>query len=234
METYSYETYHRQNDCLPTHRHSRAYVALVLDGGYFEGSVDGPFDCPPGTLVVHPPFHAHGDRFGSAGARVLNVLLDDRNRGDAARTLRVASLREARRLLKRHPHRIDEVVAVATAVPMPPLPAWHREFMRVLREGDEPIGRTAARIGISAEHVSRDLLRWYGMSPRALKLEWRSRRALRLLITQERLADIAAECGFADQSHLTRTIRAVTGLPPSRWRRHIKWVQDREARALAQ
>ena len=217
-----YETRHGRNASLPIHRHRRAYAALVVDGSYLESSIDGPFDCLPGTLIIHPEYHAHGDRFGAVGARVLNVPLDGRVGGDAARPLRVAGLREARRILERHPARIDEVLALATACPVRSLPAWHRELMRALREGEEPIGRTAVRIGISAAHASRDLLRWYGMSPRALRREWRCRRALRLLSTREKLADIAADCGFADQSHLTRTVRSVTGLPPAQWRRHIK------------
>jgi transcriptional regulator GlxA family with amidase domain len=46
------------------------------------------------------------------------------------------------------------------------------------------------------------------------------------------LADIAATSGFADQAHLTRTLRAATGAPPSRLRQQIKSVQD-AARATA-
>jgi AraC-like DNA-binding protein len=32
------------------------------------------------------------------------------------------------------------------------------------------------------------------------------------------LAALASDLGFADQSHLTRTVRAVTGKPPAAWR----------------
>jgi AraC-like DNA-binding protein len=33
------------------------------------------------------------------------------------------------------------------------------------------------------------------------------------------LAEIAAECGFSDQSHFTRTFTHATGIAPGRWRR---------------
>jgi AraC-like DNA-binding protein len=33
------------------------------------------------------------------------------------------------------------------------------------------------------------------------------------------LAAIAAECGFADQPHLTRAVASLTGCPPGFWRR---------------
>ena len=33
------------------------------------------------------------------------------------------------------------------------------------------------------------------------------------------LATIAADCGFADQAHFSRSFRAAYGVPPSRFRR---------------
>jgi AraC family transcriptional regulator len=35
------------------------------------------------------------------------------------------------------------------------------------------------------------------------------------------LADIAVQCGFADQSHFTRVFSGRTGLSPGRWRRAV-------------
>jgi AraC family transcriptional regulator len=37
--------------------------------------------------------------------------------------------------------------------------------------------------------------------------------------TDRSMADIAAECGFFDQSHFTKTFRALEGSPPLRYRR---------------
>ena len=44
--------------------------------------------------------------------------------------------------------------------------------------------------------------------------------AAKRLLSEDRhaLADIALMCGFAHQSHFTRAFRAVTGMPPGRWR----------------
>jgi AraC family transcriptional regulator len=48
------------------------------------------------------------------------------------------------------------------------------------------------------------------------------RAACELLRTAEwPLAVIAAECGFADQSHFTRIFRRMTGTTPARFRRAI-------------
>ena len=37
--------------------------------------------------------------------------------------------------------------------------------------------------------------------------------------TDRSMADIAAECGFFDQSHFARTFKAAEGVPPRRYRR---------------
>lgn len=59
----------------------------------------------------------------------------------------------------------------------------------------------------------------FGTSPYHYLVMRRLDRARALLGTGAGLADIAATCGFADQSHLTRQFRRAFGLPPGRWRR---------------
>jgi AraC family transcriptional regulator len=54
-----------------------------------------------------------------------------------------------------------------------------------------------------------------GEYARRLRLEWA---AERLAGTDIGLASLAAEAGFADQSHFTRAFRRLYGLPPGRYR----------------
>ena len=46
-----------------------------MHGRYDEASPDGRFTCNVGTVVAHPRFHTHVNRFSSQGARVLNLPL---------------------------------------------------------------------------------------------------------------------------------------------------------------
>jgi transcriptional regulator GlxA family with amidase domain len=59
----------------------------------------------------------------------------------------------------------------------------------------------------------------YGVPPqhylKRLRLQIASRR---LVATRENLAEIAAACGFADQSHFTREFRRLTGMTPGKYR----------------
>lgn len=59
-----------------------------------------------------------------------------------------------------------------------------------------------------------------GMPPFRWLRAYRVERAKELLRrTTLSLADIGAACGFADQSHFTRTFSAATGITPGNWRR---------------
>jgi AraC-like DNA-binding protein len=51
---------------------------------------------------------------------------------------------------------------------------------------------------------------------RMLRLQWA---AHRIIETDDSIADIALEGGFADQSHFTRRFREHTGLTPGQYRR---------------
>jgi len=152
-----HETRHGGGDTLATHRHRAAYAALVVDGDYTEASLDGPVACTPGTLVLHPAFHAHGDRFGRGGARVLNLALPA-HAVPRFRVLHVADLRQARRVFERHPQELDALLGeAASPADGLALPDWQAAFVDALLAGEDDIGRIARRLGVSAAHASRAL-----------------------------------------------------------------------------
>lgn len=59
-----------------------------------------------------------------------------------------------------------------------------------------------------------------GFAPYAYFLEVRARKAAALICTKRSitLAEIAAECGFSDQAHMTRIVKRITGLTPAKLR----------------
>ncbi|ALN58465.1 transcriptional regulator, AraC family [Lysobacter enzymogenes] len=226
--TAAYRTRHERNATLATHRHREPYAALVLDGDYTEASLDGPLPCAPGTLVLHPAFHAHGDRFGRSGASAINLELSPAatpgvtaDPAFAARAWCVHDLNEAREVFERAPRRLAELLACAQPLPAAALPDWQGELLRRMNQDEREIAELARELGVSAEHASRALGRSFGMSPRALRREARWRRALRLLAAPMALADVAAAAGFADQSHLHKVVVAHAGCTPLQLRRQV-------------
>jgi transcriptional regulator GlxA family with amidase domain len=74
----------------------------------------------------------------------------------------------------------------------------------------------ARQLGLSERTLRRRCETAFGYGPKTLARILRFQRFLRLLrrSAEPRLADIAAACGFADQAHLTRDVRALGGLTP--------------------
>lgn len=69
--------------------------------------------------------------------------------------------------------------------------------------------------GVSASHLNRVFKASTGETPHQYVLRQRVERARdALLHTDDSIADIALACGFADQSHLTRSLRRALGLTP--------------------
>lgn len=74
----------------------------------------------------------------------------------------------------------------------------------------------AALAGLSSYHFARRFKAETGMAPHAYVVARRIARAERLLRDgRVPLKLVAAECGFTDQSHLTRVFRRVRGLTPA-------------------
>lgn len=232
--TTSYETRHTGHAALGTHRHRDAYAALVLDGSYLQPCVEGPYQCAPGTLLLHPRFHAHGNRFGRGGARVANLDLPDPRGDRGLNVLQVPDLRDAARIFAHADlPALRDLVRASVPAACAPIP-WQAAMLAALRDSERPVAEIAGALGVSPAHASRAMQRAYGMGPLALRRELRWRRALGLLHGDASLATVAADAGFADQSHLNRVARAHSGSTPARLRRQIKSGQDADAAALLQ
>jgi AraC family transcriptional regulator len=78
--------------------------------------------------------------------------------------------------------------------------------------------------GLTCKHFARAFKQSTGLPPHQYLIAQRIEAAKRCLVdARASLADIALECGFADQSHFTATFRKVVGVPPGAWRReHAK------------
>lgn len=86
-----------------------------------------------------------------------------------------------------------------------------------------PLNNIARECGLSPSHFARAFAISVGQPPHQWLLDQRVDMARQLLSESDLpLADIAIQCGFADQSHFTRVFSARAGLSPGRWRRMRK------------
>lgn len=78
--------------------------------------------------------------------------------------------------------------------------------------------------------LSRDFRAMFGSSPYRYLILRRLEKARGLLIGGRPGADVAAACGFADQSHFGRQFRNTYGLTPQAWIKAIKPAHDHSIR----
>jgi AraC family transcriptional regulator len=98
-----------------------------------------------------------------------------------------------------------------------------REFLRANIKRGVALKEVARECGLSVGHFSRAFHRTLGVAPHKWLIEQRvalSKEKLRH--GRSSLSDVAAECGFSDQSHLARHFQRIVGVTPGAWRRALK------------
>jgi AraC-like DNA-binding protein len=77
-----------------------------------------------------------------------------------------------------------------------------------------PMAVMAGQLGIGTRQLHRRCLPAFGYGPRPLARVMRFGRALEEIRSGPPLAQVAAACGYADQAHLSREVRALAGTTP--------------------
>jgi AraC-like DNA-binding protein len=81
-----------------------------------------------------------------------------------------------------------------------------------------PTAALAEMIGLTESHFIRAFHLEFGLPPHAYHLRLRLARAVEMLSYGLSVATVANECGFADQSHLSRKFKEAYSLTPAAWK----------------
>jgi AraC-like DNA-binding protein len=198
-ERFDHPRTHHGDDCT-TIVVEPGLVASLCSGE--ERLPSGPFPVPPPLDLAHRLVLATGrkgtdpNRLVDGAITLIGMALEqvDPTRAAAGRP----ATARARRLL------VDGARELLAAEPGCPLP------------------RLAGTLAISPHHLSRIFRAATGHTISRHRMRLRARAALERIADGEHdLARLAADLGFADQSHLCRVLRAETGQPPSALRRAL-------------
>ena len=229
---------------LPPHSHELPFFCLLVDGGYREEYRSRSVSYAPYTLAFHPAGETHACEMASAGARVFNVEVPAEGartgdggepqpwvdlRGGEVTWLATRLFREYRDGLAGAPLAAEalvlemlSLVGGAATRPDSGRPRWlsravdyvESEFRRSLR-----VTEVAQEVGTHPAHLSRVFRRQTGVPIGDYVHRLRVRHAAEALrLPGARLADVAVDAGFADQSHMTRVFKRVTGFTPGDFR----------------
>jgi transcriptional regulator GlxA family with amidase domain len=95
-----------------------------------------------------------------------------------------------------------------------------RDYIEINIDNSILVDDLAEIVSLSAAHFCRAFKRSFNATPHAYIVGRRVERAQDLMrTTRNPLSQIALDCGFADQTHLSKLFRRMTGKTPNAWRR---------------
>jgi AraC family transcriptional regulator len=231
---------------LPVHSHELAFFNLLLDGRYSETFGRRTATLEPLTIIFHPSGITHHDEIGHSGIRIFSVELQDqwldrlRECGVAPQSsigLPGSELsRLAVRLYREYRERdcfsglaieglVLEMLTLIARPQKPPVqkpPAWLAHVEDLLRTGFQQsltIREMAAEISVHPAYLSRVFHQFHretiGDYLHKLRVQFACQQLRHPALA---LSSIAAEAGFADQSHFTRVFKQFTGMTPGAFR----------------
>jgi len=230
------------------HSHAETTVTLVVAGSLRETVGRTEEIARALSIVVKPGDTEHADQFGERGTRTVQISLTTQE-ADALREWEPAARRwrwthagpavpaflRLLAMVRSSPDdegRLDSGVTdvlsslreVADDSRLAP-PAW----LKRAREEIDDVGAgvrvrdVAARAGVHPVYLARQFRRFFGVSVVSCLQRARVKRAAELLASSSLpLSAVALEAGFADQSHLSRSFRAGTGLTPGNYAGFIR------------
>ena len=165
---------------------------------------------------TNPAFYSAPNSLPAVATRILDEV-----RGALPHDLAAASM-SAARLVSLLRDSVD--VPVRPAISKGGLASWQERKVRAYIDSNLDstilVEDLAELASLSAAHFCRAFKKSFGATPHAYIVQRRVMRAQELMRgTRSPLSQIALDCGFADQTHLSKLFRRLTGQTPNAWRR---------------
>lgn len=241
------EYHYPEGVVLRRHCHESAYFSLVLSGSYEEHcSRKQVRRCDSANIVYHPAGEVHCDVFGNRGGSIFSIELQPQwtstlreydlqaEEGFALPHCQVAWLASRAYHAFMDATQRSALPLEAAAIELLYQLPWKHAAQaesgtpRLLKDVVEilhtdfcgPISLTAIakRVGAHPVHLARAFRRCQRMTVGQYARKLRVDYARNALVGEASLSDIAAQAGFADQSHFGRVFRGATGMTPREFR----------------
>lgn len=230
----------------PRHAHEALQLSMVLRGGVEETVGNTTHEGAALHIAAKDAGLEHANRWPSGGTQIVRLEAYGESLAHLAACdsapawrwrfdpvairafLRLASLPDGSAVSAGGADGSD-LIAALVARPMardntiPPM--WLVDVVRTLEANWTPELDTAVlahQAHVHPVYLARCVRRWYGVSVGDLLRRQRLRQTVaQLAASRDRLAIVAYRCGFADEAHCSRSVRAALGLAPSALRAMI-------------
>jgi len=205
------------------HTHALPSIALLVRGTVIERSAAGTKEAQAGDLAVKPADVLHEDIYGSAGATMFTVVVDEDLGayrwmfGGAATALFTHAVIAWRGGGEWREQIIDAIAAIDDPSRRAHSTRMDDVAARVSSTSDS-VETIACDLAMHPVALARAFRRTHGCSITDVRRRSRVRRAASLIGSGLPLADVALEAGFSDQSHFCRHFKLELGLTPAAFR----------------
>ena len=228
------------------HSHKTSHFIFVIDGHYVLSSDSHERPVPPRSLIFVPAGTTHRNYPRTLSTRILTISVSDsqieqardyvslpetesefrdgetgflatRLEMECSRWHSASPLTAAGLCLE-----LLGATAKRTATDERKPPRWLQAAREMLRERcceTLSIAEVAKVAGVHPIHLTRTFRKFFGCTPGDYLRQCRIDQAVRLLrLGDKPIAEIALECGFGDQSQLTKAFRRRLGITPAQLR----------------
>jgi AraC family transcriptional regulator len=231
----------------PYHSHEHALLCFVIRGAYADICRREVRTRQPSTVFFLPPGEEHLSDFRQTGVQIFRVeinpqrlerireystILDYPADFDGGELPRLATKLyvEFRQCDKTSPLAIEglvlEMIAAASRrsirAAAGQAPGWLNQAREMIHDGFAEklsLAEIAQAVGAHPIYLASEFRRRYHSTVGEYVRQLRVESACRALsLTDDALAEIALQAGFADQSHFCKVFRRLTGLTPSQYR----------------
>ncbi|MGF1462709.1 MAG: helix-turn-helix domain-containing protein [Maricaulaceae bacterium] len=159
-------------------------------------------------------------------AALAPILLAEMASDDPASALMLDSFDQviATHILRRYSSRSREAEAVVAAPPPQPnadMVAKAKAYLLERQAENVSLDAVARHVGLSKFHFQRRFRAELGLSPHEFVQQARIKQVRDLLKGPASLAEIAVDCGFSSQQHMTNAFTRHMGVSPGRYRKQI-------------
>jgi AraC-like DNA-binding protein len=239
------DTLYNKDHVFPKHSHENLYIAYVIEGSYIESTQHETKRCLPGSVVLHRTDEKHSNTSFAEKNRILNAEIGhgwfemyDLNSASIEKNINRNIFQIKLIFSKLYSEYLinDNVTALAFETGILEAfnsvlttdnfisgnrPEWVKKTEEILRfEEPSKLDLTflANETRVHPAHISRDFQRYFHCTMseyvRRLKVE----KAGEYLATGKyTLAEVAYQCGFADQSHFIRIFKKFKGITPQQY-----------------
>jgi AraC family transcriptional regulator len=240
------------NTRVPKHAHEFAHLCFILEGSCTEGFHNETAEHRPSSLTVCPADVEHWEQHHTAGRQFLieietsrfQSIYTERSLHAAAKSLKGGAMPVLAARLYREFRQNDQYSPLALEGIALELLA---RIMRQANRGALLDGATQRRVAVVLDILRDDfpvlprlssLAEAAGIHPVYLATAFRKSQGCtigeymrgkrveharkRLTMSNDSLVQIAIESGFADQTHLTRSFKQITGMTPAQYRRTFR------------